>query len=316
MHADDLIITLTQLPGVGPRTVLDIVRALRDEWPEGPADLHKVVVSTKQSRPSVRTLELDAVKRAHEASKVIRVQCSDKNIMIINVLNSKYPESARMVRTPPPVLYVKGSEKSLRACSVAIVGTRRPTDYATRVAYRMGVRSAESGIAVVSGLAVGCDAQAHAGCLQAGGVCVAVLPCGLDQVYPRRHADLANEILEHDGSLVSEYPPGTETADFRLVARDRLQAILSAGVIVVQSSAEGGSMHAARYAIEKLSRPVAAVVPDEVSQGVYSGNQAIISQLDGYPLHQGQQLQDFLTYIRALACQDSGETAPLGQRIS
>src|SRR5205807_1992751 len=109
----------------------------------------------------------------------------------------------------PPVLYVKGNPHALNsAAAVAIIGTRDPTSFGAKCAFKLGNTFAAEAT-VVSGLARGCDTQGHLGCIEAGGTAVAVLAHGLDRIYPRENAELGVAISETGGCLVTEYPIGT-----------------------------------------------------------------------------------------------------------
>ena len=136
----------------------------------------------------------------------------------------------------PLTLYCKGNLEALKHPGVAVIGTRHPSPAGRRHAEYCGERLAEAGCNIISGLAAGCDAAAHRGALSCpGGRTTALLGHGLDTVYPREHASLARDILEHDGLLISEYPLGTRVTPFTLTARDRLQAALAQSVLVVQA---------------------------------------------------------------------------------
>src|SRR6266576_2267364 len=125
----------------------------------------------------------------------------------ISIRNSAYPDLLREIYDPPQYLYVRGDlpKDSL----VAIVGTRKASDYGLKATYQITSGLAKVGAVIVSGLALGIDAMAHRAALDAGGKTVAVLACGLDGIYPASNRHLADEILETGGALVSEYPPGT-----------------------------------------------------------------------------------------------------------
>lgn len=168
---------------------------------------------------------------------------------ILSPLDQDYP--ILLARTPddPMILFVRGELAANPACSVAIVGTREPTEHGTVIARRIATFFSENSWSVVSGLALGCDAVAHQAALAAGGHTVAVLAHGLQTLAPARHKRLAQDILESGGALVSEFAFGQSPAPQLFVKRDRTQAGLAQGVIMVQSDVHGGSLHASRAAI-------------------------------------------------------------------
>lgn len=170
---------------------------------------------------------------------------------------------------PPEVLFVRGrmggagrpgADGLPRA--VAVVGSRRANPAALRLARRVGYRLARAGLTVVSGGAVGVDAEAHRGALEAGGPTVAVLGSGVLLPLPRRNRRLFGAILEGGGALASELPPWENARREFFPRRNRLIAGLARAVVVVRASAESGSLHTARAALE-MGRPVYAFVDAE-----------------------------------------------------
>ena len=133
----------------------------------------------------------------------------------------RFPPLLRAIYDPPPRLYLRGAaEDVLARRTVAVVGARSCSPYGAHVARRLGRELAAAGLVVVSGLARGVDGEAHRGALEASGLTVAVLGCGIDRDYPAAHSDLARRIRE-GGLIVSEYEPGVEPAPWRFPARKR-----------------------------------------------------------------------------------------------
>jgi DNA processing protein len=166
-----------------------------------------------------------------------------------------YPPLLAEVPGAPAALWVSG--RTLEpAAYVGVVGTRRASRYGLEVARWMGRELAAAGVVVVSGMAAGIDAAAHRGALTTGST-VAVLGSGVDVCYPRSNAALYGQIAEQ-GSVVSEYPPGTTPAPWRFPARNRIIAGMSLGVVIVEARQDGGAMITARLALE-YGREVFAV---------------------------------------------------------
>lgn len=179
---------------------------------------------------------------------------------IIVQSDPRYPPGLLHVSGPTPVLFVRGQlPRDYRRC-VAIVGTRRPSASGERTSYELASHLAAVGVCVVSGLALGIDGAAHRGALQTGGITVAVLGCGLDCAYPRKHAELMEEIAA-TGAVVTEYTFGTEPLPRHFPARNRIIAGLSAGVVLVESGRTGGALHTVDYALD-AGRDVMAVPGD------------------------------------------------------
>ncbi len=173
-----------------------------------------------------------------------------------------YPASLAAIRDPPKRLYVRGDVGALAGPSVAVIGTRKASAAGKRCAFTSGSQLALRGIVVVSGLALGIDAEAHLGALAAKGAgTVAVLAHGLHMAYPAGHLTMARDIASGGGALVSEYPDGTPPAPVQFVARARIQAGLARAVVLVESHRHGGSFHTLRYARE-MGRPIFAVWSD------------------------------------------------------
>ena len=172
----------------------------------------------------------------------------------------------------PPAIYVSGELTD--ATGVAIVGTRRCTRYGSDLARAFGGALARSGWTTVSGLALGIDAAAHRGTLDAGGHAVAVLGCGIDVRYPAENGDLHAAVLDKGGALVSEYPPGTRPDRWRFPARNLLIAAISSAVVVVEAGERGGALITARLAAE-IGRSV-LVVPGDIDRPASVGCNRLI----------------------------------------
>jgi DNA processing protein len=159
--------------------------------------------------------------------------------------NTAYPDMLREIASPPEWLYVRGVLP--KHSMVAVVGTRKCSDYGLKATYQISSGLAKAGAVIVSGLALGIDAMAHRAALDAGGKTVAVLACGLDEIYPSSNRGLAEEILESGGALISEYEPGTPPVKHHFPERNRIIAGLSLGTIVTESPVEGGAMITAAH---------------------------------------------------------------------
>lgn len=185
-----------------------------------------------------------------------------------------YPPLLAGIPSPPPVLYVLGDASALlETRQIAVVGARNPTPAGRVTAFDFAAQLARAGTVITSGLAVGIDAASHAGALAAGGRTVAVCATGLDQVYPRQHAGLANEIRQH-GALVSEFPPGAPARRQHFPRRNRLISGLSAGTLVVEAALASGSLQTAGFAARQ-GRPVFAV-PGSIRNPLASGCHELI----------------------------------------
>lgn len=172
-------------------------------------------------------------------------------ILKISIENPKYPSLLRQIYDPPKILYIKGNLEVLNNPCISIVGCRDASKYGEQAAKYFAYNLAKEGFTIVSGLARGIDSFAHIGTLKAKGPTIAVLGCGLDIIYPKQNENLANEILDLGGAIISEYPIGTKPYKMNFPARNRIISGLSKGVIVVEAKEKGGSLITADYAIEQ-----------------------------------------------------------------
>jgi DNA processing protein len=188
---------------------------------------------------------------------------------------ARLPPLLRAIYDPPPKLYVRGAadDAVLAQPAVAVVGARACSAYGAQVARRFGRELAAAGLVVVSGLARGIDGEAHRGALEAGGLTIGVLGCGIDRDYPAAHAELARRIRER-GLIVSEYEPGVEPAPWRFPARNRIIAGLSAATLVVEARERSGALITADLALEE-GRDV-LVVPGEITSSLSAGTNALL----------------------------------------
>jgi DNA processing protein len=196
--------------------------------------------------------------------------------------DSGFPAGLRATFDPPPGLFLRGGGEAavLQRPAVAVVGARSCSAYGAHVARLLGRQLAEAGLVVVSGLARGVDGEAHRGALEAGGLTVAVLGCGVDRDYPASHRELAARITR-EGLIVSEYAPGVEPAPWRFPARNRIIAGLTAATVVVEARGRSGALITADLALEE-GREVFAV-PGEITSALSAGTNGLL-RLGATPL--------------------------------
>jgi DNA processing protein len=196
-------------------------------------------------------------------------------LTVIRRREARYPPLLAQLHDPPRQLHVRGDADVLSQPAVAVVGARSCSAYGAQVARDLARELAGSGVVVVSGLARGIDGEAHRGALEAGGVTVAVLGCGIDRDYPRSHAELADRIRQ-SGAVVSEYPSGVEPAPWRFPARNRIIAGLCLATVVVEARERSGALITADFALE-LGRDVFAV-PGEITAALSAGTNDLLRQ--------------------------------------
>ncbi|MBB5235517.1 HAD-IA family hydrolase [Deinococcus budaensis] len=241
------LLAYSRLPGVGRKTLLELLPDLA----AGREPRHR--------RLGAALAQGGAWEQAAQAAEDILASCAAHGIQLLSPLDPRYPADLHGMRgEQPALLYVRG--RLPHGPAITVIGTREPTRHGVEITRRISKHFASRGHSVVSGLALGVDAAAHQAALDAGGHTVAVLAHGLHTVVPRQHHLLAEQILARDGALVSEYPPGVEVRPPFFVERDRIQAGLSGGTVLIQTDLQGGSWHACRATL-RYGRPLAYPVP-------------------------------------------------------
>jgi hypothetical protein len=219
----------------------------------------------------VRTIEK---LRLSSADKLLQ-SISEAGAIFITPADANWPQSVNDLAAPPIALVIKGDPALLTGDSLAIVGTRNPTQYGVRIAQDFAAGFVDRDWSIISGGAYGIDAAAHKGALIAEGITVAVLAAGIDINYPAGNARLFAEIAEL-GCLVSEVAPGTPAIPSRFLTRNRLIAALSNATLVVEAAFRSGSLRTARDAAELL-RPVMAI-PGPITSPVSEGCHRLIGE--------------------------------------
>ena len=199
-----------------------------------------------------------------------------ENVLAFSIQDEEYPTLLKQIPDSPYIIYMKGNLDCLNLPMVAIVGSRKLTEYGNRVAHGFARDLANSGICVVSGLAFGVDSSAHLGALDAKGKTIAVLGNSLDNdsIGPRSNFQLAEEILNNDGLLISEFPIKTAGAVWTFPSRNRIMAGISSGTLVVEAATKSGSLITANLALD-YNRDVYAV-PGQIFSPQSEGTNALI----------------------------------------
>lgn len=197
-----------------------------------------------------------------------------RELKIIRSADPNYPASLREIPKAPPSIYCRGALPNDSLPRIAIVGTRRATPNGLALAKKLARDLAEAGAVIVSGLALGVDAAAHEGALEAGGATVAVLPTGLDRIYPDQNSDLAERIIASGGALISEYAPGSPSYKTNFLERNRIVSGLSLGIVVVESPEKSGALSTASHALDQ-NRDI-FVVPGPIHHDNYKGSHSLI----------------------------------------
>jgi DNA processing protein len=252
------IIKILQLKGIGRKKAFSICEQARDETFKSDIELRNYIADyfTNISKDNYSD---DDYKIAFEKGDNIIYKSEEENIKIISYYDDDFPNMLKQMGDKPIVLNYKGNIQILsEKIGIAIIGTREPTPEGIKAANYFGETFGRKGYNIISGLAKGCDSNAHRGCLNVYGTTTAILAHGLHTIYPKENRELAYEILEKDGILISEYFIGTGALANYFVERDRLQAGLSRGTIVIQTDIKGGTMYAVKATL-KDKKKLAAI---------------------------------------------------------
>ena len=263
-------LALALTPGLGPRRILEAVRAL-----DAPSRIFAL------SLTELEGLRFPAVSaqcifegKARQAAEEEWARVAGQGATVITFGCAVYPERLKEIYDPPPVLWLRGAVELLERPSIAIVGTRHPSAYGSGVAEMLARDLAVRRLLVVSGMARGIDTCAHKGALAARMPTVAVWGTGIDVIYPKENKKLAEEILATGGAIVSEVPMGTFPAPQNFPRRNRILSGLSVGVLVVEASENSGTRVTARCAADQ-NRDLYAVPGNVTSKNSWTPNTLI-----------------------------------------
>ena len=198
------------------------------------------------------------------------------NISAVTFASKNYPEKLKTIDVPPLVLYVRGDETLLNKKSIAIVGTRKPSDYGKIVCEKFTKELSAAGLVTVSGLAYGIDTIVAETTLKNNGKTIAVLAGGLDSIYPSQNKSLSEKVAQN-GLLVSEHRIGVKPAAYMFVNRNRIVSALALGTLIVEAGKSSGTMITARHAIEQ-SREL-FVVPGNIYSRQSEGTNNLIDEM-------------------------------------
>lgn len=167
----------------------------------------------------------------------------------IKINNSEYPKKLKGIPNPPEKLYVDGNIENLHSPCLAVIGSRNCTEYGEKWCKYFVRELVKYEITIVSGMALGIDSIAHKTALKYGGKTIAVLPCGLNNIFPEENINLYKEILENGGTIITEYDLNTKAGYQKFLQRNRIVSGLSMGVLVVEAAFRSGTTVTARHAL-------------------------------------------------------------------
>ena len=296
--SDYQLLTISLLPRVGRKTISEIVSNTSSRI-DANNDLYDALLGLEGKIKRFKSPDKSLFIKVVEESKFIIEKLSKEGINLIGIGNEFYPNLLKCIPDPPVLLFYKGDIKPIiYKKTVAVIGTREPSDYGKRWAERLGAYIARRDIGVISGLALGCDSHGHIGALNESGYTAAILAHGLDKIFPAKNRELGNKILNSGGCLISEYLPGTRPMKNYFIERNRIQSGLSCGIVIVESDNKGGSMHTANFA-QKQGRPIGCLQHPKKYSDFKSarGNVSLIEENKAIPISTENDLINFLNSI-------------------
>jgi DNA processing protein len=216
------------------------------------------------------------------------------DVRVLTLSDPDYPAQLKQIYAPPPVLFVRGDCGVFKKDAVAVVGTRRNTQYGKSAAIALVKELAARRLAVISGLAHGIDTIAHQTCIDNGGKTVAVLGSGIDICYPRDNKPLMENIVSSGGAVVSEFPMGAEPETYHFPRRNRIISGLSAGVLVIEAPEKSGSLITANYALQQ-GRDVFAV-PGSIFSASSGGTFHLLKE-GAIPVRSAADIADAIRFV-------------------
>lgn len=281
------ILTLQRVPGVGNKSIVELIKFYRANKLTSIDDLFSVdlagISQLKRANTSIKKFLADGqYEKTRQECELLLDKWLSSGIELVGFGSSDYPAPLKELNDPPAVLFCRGNLALLNSTkSIAVVGTRENTHLGEKISMRTVEHFGRLGYCIVSGLAMGIDTIAHRSALVNKCPTVAVLVDVLN-VMPAQNRTLADQIIDSNGLLISENPPNTKVIPALFAKRDRIQAGLALAVFAIETAIDGGTMHAVAAA-NSIHRPV--YVPDAVAakytdleERAISGTQLLVKQ--------------------------------------
>lgn len=255
---------------IGSQTLKKILAAFND-----PEEIWTNDMQAYQRLPkNIAELVIQAKSRFDPDKELAKIR--QYGVGYTTIFDKSYPKLLKEIPDAPVILYMKGDISVLESIGLSVVGSRKYSEYGSKVCYQITRSCAENGLSIISGLALGIDAIAHQAALDAGAETIGVLGCGLDRIYPVSNFHLGNAIVEKGGLILSEFPIGTPPMKFNFPTRNRIIAGLSLGTLVIEAAEDSGSLITAGLALE-YNRDVFAV-PGNIDSMMSKGTNKLIKE--------------------------------------
>lgn len=269
------IITLSKLKGIGPAFVKKVVSKSTFETNNIIQEIKEIIAANNKQ------FDDDTIYEAVESVRDIIFKCNEKGITIVEFTSEDYPALLKQIKDPPSVIYCKGNLNLLYDKTVCIIGTREPNENAMKIAEKVGSFYSNTNWAICNGLAEGVDNFSIKSNAKIHNKVIGILAGGLNyntkKTILKKTAENAEKAIENGGLLISEMPPDKKEDTFTVVKSCRIQAGLSNGLILIQSSLDGGSRFTTKSFCE-TQRPIAVINPvqSDIDLSTYNANKEII----------------------------------------
>ncbi|MCK5877315.1 MAG: DNA-processing protein DprA [Candidatus Marithrix sp.] len=264
-------LALSHAPGVGPVNFMRLIKhfgSLLDIFTAGRAEWQAIKMKANLMK------YLENINWQIIENDMLWLEQPNNHILTLE--HPDYPPMLSSIDDAPPLLFVHGDYKLLSTQQIAIVGTRKSSREGEQVAKEFAANLSYQGFTITSGMAYGIDGASHIGALNAHGKTIAVAGTGLDRVYPPKHRELAHNIAENGGALISEFPIGTTVKRYNFPIRSRIVSGLSQGVLVVEAPNRSGALYTVQHAL-KQGREV-FVTPSSIYNPLTKGSHRLIKE--------------------------------------
>lgn len=258
---------------IGPKGYQKILRTFgsaEQGWSGEKAQYYELGIKDKTYQ------KFDAFRKVFDTKKYLQTLEKEK-VIFVSFLDKNYPQGLKKIENPPIGLFCKGNMGLLNTeFLIGVVGTRKVTEYGRDVTQLLVGDLVSNGACIVSGLALGVDGLAHRTTLQSNGHAIAVLACGVDCCLPSENFNLYNDILRQNGLIVSEYPLSQSPNKGTFLARNRIVAALSNGVLITEAASGSGSLVTAGYAL--LYGKKVFAVPGQITSRMSDGTKELLKK--------------------------------------
>ena len=285
-----LILILLNIPEIGRKTANGLIKGKLPKNLES-YSIFDFLNENMYKFKKINSINMKSIYDAKVKCENILKKCEKEDIKIISILDDDFPEKLKNIKDNPLLIYYKGNIDCIKNNqSICLIGRRKISQKGKEITGKIGQLLVENNFIIISGLALGCDTYAHMSAIKNKGKTVAVMPCGLDIIYPLTNKDLFCDILKNKGCIVSEYAPGTKPYKHQFIERDRLESALSQALIVIETTMTGGSMHTVNFALNQ--HKLIACCKNEI-------NNHLIENKNIYSIYNKKSLYDFLNIVKS-----------------